>query len=234
MMEKTCIITGASEGIGRAAAIAVAESEEYKNIILIARRLDQLHETKEKMSEAVNVECISFDLTQLDAIDPLIQQLYIKYGRIDALVNNAGYADPKSLLDTTMENIKLTYTLNVFAVFGMIKAVTRYMKNHGGKIINIGSTAGMSSRPGWLTYASSKASVIAMSSTLSNELSEYKIKTYCLSPGRCATSLRKKLAPDEDASTIMPPKAVGDIIANLLTSEERYLDGQNIVVRLMN
>ncbi len=105
------------------------------------------------------------------------------------------------------------------------------MKRSGGQILNVASTAGSSARPGWLAYASSKAALISMSQTLSEELSEYGIRVYCISPGRCATELRKVLAPDEDPTTIMQPEHVGEVVNRLLSDDGICLDGQNIVVR---
>ena len=114
-----------------------------------------------------------------------------------------------------------------------MREVIKYMKNNekGGKILNVGSTAGITPRPGWISYASSKAAIISASSTLTAELEEYKIKVYCVSPGRCATALRRKLAPDEDPSTIMQPEEVSKIICSLISTDENCLDGQNIVIR---
>src|SRR5690606_33846749 len=111
------------------------------------------------------------------------------------------------------------------------KETVKFMKKTGGKILNVASTAGSSARPGWLAYASSKAALISISQTLSEELSEYGILVYCISPGRCATELRKILAPDEDPSTIMQPEHVGEVVNQLLSDNGVCLDGQNIVVR---
>lgn len=70
-----------------------------------------------------------------------------------------------------------------------------------------------------------------MSQTLTEELAEYGIKVYCISPGRCATKLRRRLAPDEDPKTIMQPEDVAEVICNLISPTECCLDGQNIVIR---
>lgn len=113
----------------------------------------------------------------------------------------------------------------------MIRETSKFMKVAGGKIVNVASTAGSSARPGWLTYAASKAAVISISKTLSAELAEYGIKVFCVSPGRCATPLRKILAPDEDQSRIMQPESVASVILTLLSSNVDVLDGQDIVVR---
>ena len=133
----------------------------------------------------------------------------------------------------TIENIKKTYQINVFSVFLLIRECVKYMKasNQGCKILNVASTAGITPRPGWLSYASSKAAIVSMSQTLAEELAEYRIKVYCISPGRCATALRRKLAPSEDQSQIMQPEEVGEIITQLISQNEHCLDGQNIVIR---
>ena len=107
----------------------------------------------------------------------------------------------------------------------------RYAQGRPAKILNIASTAGITSRPGWVAYAASKAAVVSLSQTLADELAGTGIKVYSISPGRTATELRRILAPDEDPSTIMQPSAVADVIASLMRDEERTLDGQNIIVR---
>ena len=115
----------------------------------------------------------------------------------------------------------------------MCRECAKYMKknNDVSKIINIASTAGSTPRPGWSVYAMSKASIIEMSATLTEELAAYGIKVYCLSPGRCATELRRKLAPEEDQSKIMQPQSVGEEIARMASKKETCLDGQNIIIR---
>jgi 3-oxoacyl-[acyl-carrier protein] reductase len=105
------------------------------------------------------------------------------------------------------------------------------MYDRPAKILNVASTAGITSRPGWLAYASSKAAVVSLSATLADELAGSGIKVYSISPGRTATELRRKLAPEEDPSSIMQPGDVADVIAQLMSDGEKTLDGQNIVVR---
>ncbi len=229
---KTCIITGASQGIGRAAAIRMSEEPGVRNIVLIARNEAALEETAAAMNRhGTNVKIVPFDLADLDAIEGLVKDIYDEFGGIDLLLNIAGYADPRSLLDTTIENLTRTFTINVFSLVVLTRECAKYMRNRQSKVLNVASTAGVTSRPGWLSYASSKAAVVSISNTLADELAEYQIKVYCVSPGRCATELRRTLAPEEDPSTIMQPSHVADVIANLLSDEETCLDGQNIIVR---
>ncbi|HHV96056.1 MAG TPA: SDR family oxidoreductase [Clostridiaceae bacterium] len=230
---RTCIITGASDGIGKATAIEIARSREYDNLILIARNSEKLKSVNNIIKDIINSKPIIYDLTNLDGIPNLIKKIYCEYKSINCLINVAGYADPQPLIQTSIGNLNRTYTINVFAPVILIRECVKYMRYNKevSKILNVASTAGITPRPGWLSYASSKAAIIAVSQTLSEELAEYNIKVYTVSPGRCATVLRRKLAPNEDQSKIMQPEEVAKVISNLLSKDEKCLDGQNIIVR---
>jgi 3-oxoacyl-[acyl-carrier protein] reductase len=229
---KVCVITGASQGIGRAAAIRMSREPDVGTVVLIARNAAGLEATAAAMErDGKQVELIPYDLMDLDGIPDLVRRIHDQYGSIDTLLNIAGYADPQSLLDTEIDNIVKTYTVNVFAMLVLIREVARYMYDRPAKILNVASTAGITSRPGWLAYASSKAAVVSLSATLADELAGSGIRIYSISPGRTATELRRKLAPEEDPSSIMQPDQVADVIAQLMSDSEITLDGQNIVVR---
>lgn len=228
---KTCVITGASSGIGEAVAYRLIENKQFEHIALLGRN-ENLYSLKSKHEKSgVAISVWEIDLAQPENLPSIIEEIIEKTGSIDCLLNIAGYTDPQSLLATTLENMETTYKVNVFSPFVLMRECAKYMKNSGGKILNVASTAGMTPRPGWLSYSSSKAAVISMSQTLTDELAEYGIKVYCVSPGRCATKLRKRLAPNEDPSTIMQPDEVAEIICNLISDNENCLDGQNIVIR---
>lgn len=230
---KTCIITGAGSGIGRATAWEIGRCGEFEYLVLIGRTEEKLKETRARLETSAKVELIPYDLSDLEGIPVLVERIYRTAGEINCLLNIAGYTDPQSLLTTSAENMLLTYATNVFAPFLLIRESTKYMRLNKGtsKILNVASTAGITPRPGWLSYSSSKAAVVSMSQTLAEELAEYGIRVYCVSPGRCATALRRKLAPDEDQSKIMQPEEVGRVICRLVSGEEHCLDGQNIVIR---
>jgi len=227
-----CVITGIGSGIGKAVAIELSRRGYYDSYALLGRNICAIEETINEMkSNGVSkIDFYSIDLSELDKLPGIIEKVG-KNDEIVALYNIAGYTDPQSLLTTTLESFELTYKVNVYAPFLLMRECVRFMKNSGGKILNVASTAGMTPRPGWLSYASSKAAVIAMSQTLTSELAEYGIKVYCVSPGRCATKLRTRLAPDEDPTTIMQPEEVAMVICDLMSKNECCLDGQNITIR---
>jgi 3-oxoacyl-[acyl-carrier protein] reductase len=229
---RTALVTGASQGIGRATAVRLSRDPSITTVVVVARSESALAATAEACQGAsARVVPVQFDLAQLDGIPDLVAGIHERHGSIDILLNIAGYAEPKSLLDTTAENLITTYTVNVFATLLLTREVVRYMQGRPTKIVNIASTAGITSRPGWVAYASSKAAVVSLSQTLADELAGTGVKIYTISPGRTATELRRKLAPEEDPSTIMQPDAVADVIAMLVSENERTLDGQNIIVR---
>lgn len=227
-----CIITGPGSGIGRATAIQLAQRGYYDSFALLGRNAEEIQRTMEEMRKYNgSVRFFQVDFSSPEAIPALVQDIHDSMGEIVALYNIAGYTDPQPLLTTSLESFDQTFRVNVYSPFLLMRECVKYMKIRGGKILNVASTAGMTPRPGWLSYASSKAALISMSQTLTEELSEYGIMVYCVSPGRCATKLRRRLAPDEDPSTIMQPHEVAEVICNLMDPKERCLDGQNIVIR---
>lgn len=231
-MDKVCILTGASSGIGRAVALRIASGNQFGHIALIGRNKEELDQVK-ILIEKAGTDCSVWitDLFSQNDLSEIVDNIYKTTGRIDCLMNIAGYTDPQPLLGTTVENLEKTFGVNVFTLIILTKEVVKHMKSCGGKILNVASTAGMSARPGWLSYAASKAAVISISQTLAEELYEYGIKVYCVSPGRCATKLRAKLAPDEDPTTIMQPEEVAAVVCELIDADGNCLDGQNIVIR---
>ena len=227
-----CIITGPGSGIGRATAIQLARRGYYDSFALLGRNAEEIQRTMQEMRKYNgSVHFFQIDFSSPEAIPALVQDIHDSMGEIVALYNIAGYTDPQPLLTTSLESFDQTFRVNVYSPFLLMRECVKYMKSRGGKILNVASTAGMTPRPGWLSYASSKAALISMSQTLTEELSEYGIMVYCVSPGRCATKLRRRLAPDEDPSTIMQPHEVAEVICNLMDPKERCLDGQNIVIR---
>lgn len=225
--DQVIIVTGASQGIGEETvrtfssqgACMVLAARNEKKMVEIARTLPSPH-----------LVCPT-DVRDERSVQDTVEQTMNRFGRIDVLINNAGTVEPLGLLDMELAQWRDMIETNLTGTFLCTREVVKYMKKNGGRIVNIASTAGLSARPGWSGYAASKAGVINFSQTMAEELRVYNILVFCICPGRTATNLRQRLAPNEDPTTIMQPHAVVETIAYCLTPQAHVLEGQILQVR---
>lgn len=233
-MSNTLLITGASRGIGLETARLLAMAKGgFDTIVLVARDTPYFAEAVAELQAAApgkTIHALPADLSNPLVVDNLFDWLDEKGIRITTLVNNAGFTKPASVNETRLEDFELTMRVNLYSPFRLVQLAL--IRNHPlAQIVNIASTAGMNGRSGWLSYSASKAAMIAMSEVLRDELQPYGIDVICLSPGRCATDLRKQLAPNEDPSTIMQPYQVAQVIQMMTSDVGKLLMSQNLVVR---
>lgn len=230
-MTRTALITGASRGIGRATALKFATAG-FEALGLVARESDDFTETVDELRSTFDGEVIAYtaDLGDRGAVIDIARRANVDLGGVDVLVNNAGYTNPVAIHQIEFADFERTMAVNLYAPFTLIQELLR-SGNTFEVIVNIASTAGIKGRSGWLTYSASKAALINMSDVLREELSLYGTRVACISPGRTATDLRVKLAPDEDPTTIMQPEHVAEVIGMLLKPVGEFIDSENLVVR---
>mgnify|MGYP001327240409 CR=1 FL=1 len=224
---KIIVVTGASSGIGLCTAL---EAQKRKAKVVWASRAI---EDNPHIIELLDNGSIAkdMDVTDENSVLEFFKIVDSKYGRIDALINCAGYVEPESMVSTTLYNWNKTISTNLTGTFLCCRSAVNLMKLAGGTIVNIASTSGLSPRPGWSAYAAAKSGVINFSLSLAQELAEYNIRIFIICPGRTATPLRKILAPLEDPNTIMQAETVAKNILYCLTDEAEPLEGQPIQVR---
>jgi 3-oxoacyl-[acyl-carrier protein] reductase len=235
-MSRVILITGASKGIGMETCKRFFyEDNDITNFILLARDSDSFQALLKELNEnnpfSKKVKEYFIDLSDRESLLRVIDNINIEYDNIDLLINNAGYTKPESLQQISFDDFERTMQVNLYAPFTIIQK----MLQSGNKfefIVNIASTAGIKGRSGWLTYAASKAALINMTEVMKAELSIFGTRVACISPGRCATGLRKILAPDEDPTTIMQPEHVANVIGMLFSDVGCFIDSENLVVRL--
>ncbi|WP_433779245.1 SDR family oxidoreductase [Flavobacterium anhuiense] len=225
--KKIILITGASSGIGLSTALE-AQNKGF-TVIFTSRNIESNDTLKGKLVNGSVLK--NLDVSNETSVKNLFEFVKAKFGKLDALINCAGFVDPETMLATTLENWNATISINLTGTFLCCKYATNFMKKEGGTIVNVSSTAGLTPRPGWGAYAASKSAVIGFSASISEELSEYNIRVFVICPGRTATPLRKILAPTEDPHTIMQPETVSNTILFCLTDEAAPLEGQPILVR---
>lgn len=225
--KKIILITGASSGIGLSTALE-AQNKGF-TVIFASRNIESNESLKEKLINGSVLK--NLDVSNEISVKNLFEFVKSKFGKLDALINCAGFVDPETMLATTLENWNATISINLTGTFLCCKYATNFMKKEGGTIVNVSSTAGLTPRPGWGAYAASKSAVIGFSASISEELAEYNIRVFVICPGRTATPLRKILAPTEDPHTIMQPETVSNTILFCLTKDASPLEGQPILVR---
>lgn len=235
MSSKTILITGASQGIGKAIALKMSEdrSLQIENFALVSRRSAVLEKVSKEITTILpkaNVKIYGCDVAHEEQINQMVDSVIEDFGHVDFVINNAGYVDPRSIEETTYENLDLTMKVNLYAPFLIVRKLL-LKRVYPERILNVSSTAGLTPRAGWIAYAASKSALISMTQTMADELAPYGVKVVAIAPGRCATDLRRTLAPDEDPSTIMQPEDVATVVGHLLGPSGNFIDKQCLIVK---
>jgi NADP-dependent 3-hydroxy acid dehydrogenase YdfG len=184
---KVVVITGASSGLGEAAARQLAR--HGARLVLGARRIERIQALAEELSLG-NEAAVRTDVTQSQQVKDLVDHAVRSHGRIDAILNNAGLM-PQSLLEHgKIDEWDRMVDVNIKGVLYGIAAALPHMKaQKSGHIINVSSVAGHKVGPGSAVYAATKHAVRALSEGLRQEVKPYNIRTTVISPGAVATEL---------------------------------------------
>jgi len=211
--DKTVIVTGASAGVG--AAVARRFAKLGANIVLIARGEKALEKMASELAELTNVYVHPMDVASNDACVVLIDKVIEKFGRIDVLVNNAGYHQRGDVINNQADDLAAMVDVNLRAPIMLTSLVLPYMvKNKCGAIVNVGSLAGRAPLQGAATYSATKAGLRAFSYALADEVKQSDINVGLVSPGPIDTGF---IMDDMDA--------VEDIVfSQPLSSPEQVAD----------
>lgn len=181
---RTWLITGCSTGFGRALAVAVLEHGD--RLIATARKPEQLQDLVDRYPSLVRT--FALDVTDKDSIRSAVSQAKEAFGRIDVLVNNAGYGTIGAIEEVSDEAIQRQYDTNVFGTLNMIRAVLPIMRQqHSGNILNLSSVGGMVSFAATGIYCSTKFAVEGLSEALAKEVAPLGIKVTIVEPGAFRT-----------------------------------------------
>ncbi|MGQ9870500.1 3-oxoacyl-[acyl-carrier-protein] reductase [Leptodesmis sp.] len=198
LKDKVAIVTGASRGIGRATALALAS--EGANVVVNYASSQEAADKVVAEITAMGSQAIalSADVSQADQVDNLVNAVMEKWGRIDVLVNNAGITRDTLLLRMKLEEWQAVIDLNLTGVFLCTRAVSKIMlKQRSGRVINITSVAGQMGNPGQANYSAAKAGVIGFTKTVAKELASRGITVNAVAPGFIATDMTSDLNAEE-------------------------------------
>ncbi len=182
LRDRVAVITGASSGIGRAAALAFAR--EGVQVVLGARRADRLQEAVEAIQRAGGkARALQTDVTQPGDVKRLVDEAVAAFGRLDILVNNAGLGYFGRLESMSMEETRHLFEVNVMGTIHGIQAAVPIMRSQrSGHIINISSVLGKRATPGSAVYAATKFAQVALSESLRLELADAGIDVSVICP----------------------------------------------------
>lgn len=233
LKDKVAIVTGASRGIGKAAALALA-SQGAKVVVNYARSSDAAEATVKQITEAGGkATATQADVSQSDQVDNLIKTTLDTFGRIDVLVNNAGITKDTLLLRMKPEQWQAVIDLNLTGVFLCTKAVSKTMlKQRSGRIINIASVAGQMGNSGQANYSAAKAGVIGFTKTVAKELANRGVTVNAVAPGFIETDMTEDLKSDDIIKLIplgrygKPEEVAGTIRFLAADPAAAYITGQ--------
>jgi 3-oxoacyl-[acyl-carrier protein] reductase len=202
---QVAIVTGASRGIGRSIALALA-AEGAQVVVNYAQSATAAQALAAEISanggEAIALQA---DVAQADQVEALVKQTLDHFGRIDILVNNAGITRDTLLLRMKLEDWQAVIDLNLTGVFLCTRAVSKVMlKQRSGRVINIASVAGQMGNPGQANYSAAKAGVIGFTKTVAKELASRGVTVNAVAPGFIATDMTDQLPNSEEILKFIP------------------------------
>lgn len=217
---QVAIVTGASKGIGRATARALAD--EGAHVVLVARSKDDLTAaTNEIVSSRRLASFEVADMADPSQVGRMVQSTVARLGRIDILVNNAGMGYFKPALEMSLKEFDEMWHLNVRGVFVATKAVLPHMiKAKGGAVVNMSSLAGKNSFKGGTGYSATKWALRAFASSLMLEVREHNIRVITIFPGSVDTSFSTS---GRKGKNITQPEDVASAVVFAVTAPERSM-----------
>ena len=243
LKDQAIIVTGASRGIGAAAALALADSGA--KLCLSARSAAScsgvMEEIKNRSGEAFAASC---DVADYAAVERLVAETLDRYGRLDAIINNAGIVDPIGAIATSdPEDWARNISVNLLGVYHGTRAVLpRFLEQKQGVIVNISSGAAHNPMEGWSAYCSGKAGVFMLTRATALEAADKGVRVYGFAPGVVDTDMqglirasginevsklpRSSLAPAADPATVIAwlcSEAASDLAGQELTIQDEEL-----------
>jgi 3-oxoacyl-[acyl-carrier protein] reductase len=236
---QVAVVTGAGRGIGH--SIALTFAAEGARVAVVSRNEANALRTADEINErhAGLAKAYSVDVANHANVAALAEQILTDFSRVDILVNNAGVTRDGLSMRLSEEDWDVVLDTNLKGTFNCIQAFERSMiKQRSGRIINIGSVAGLMGNAGQANYAASKAGLLGLSKTIARELASRGITCNVVAPGFIDTDMTEVL-PDKvkqavigqiPAGTFGKPEDIAAAVAFLASTQARYITGQCLTV----
>lgn len=233
---KIAIVTGAGQGIGR----AIAEKLAAEGATVVVTDINE--DTAKETAEAIGGVGIPTDVTSRESVEAMVAQVTEQFGRIDVLVNNAGWDKSGPFLDSDPADWDRVIQINLYGVLNTSRAVLPIMAaQRSGTVVNLASDAGRVGSSGEAVYSAAKGGVIAFTKATAREMARSQVNANCICPGPTDTALFASMGGDDpklrEALTraipfrrLAQPSDVADAVAFFASDEAAYITGQTVSV----
>jgi 2-hydroxycyclohexanecarboxyl-CoA dehydrogenase len=233
---KIAIVTGAGQGIGR--GIATKLAAEGATVVVT----DINEDTAKETAATIGGVGIRTDVTSRESVEAMVEQVVRQFGRIDVLVNNAGWDKSGPFVDSDPADWDRIIAINLYGVLHTSKAVLPIMAAQGaGSVVNLASDAGRVGSSGEAVYSAAKGGVIAFTKATAREMARHQVNANCVCPGPTDTALFASVGGDnpklrEALTKAIPfrrlaqPEDLANVVAFLASDEAAYVTGQTVSV----
>ncbi|MCX6290335.1 MAG: 3-oxoacyl-ACP reductase FabG [Bacteroidetes bacterium] len=235
IQKRICIVTGAAKGIGK----AIVQRLVTENTFVVAIDIDAENGILlENVFGKDKVHFSSINICNEKEVQSLFADCLSRFGRIDALVNNAGIIRDNMIWNMSVDEFDAVIGVNLKGTWLMCREVARVMKEqNSGRIVNIASRAWLGNK-GQSNYSASKAGVVALTRVLALELGKYNVCVNAVAPGLIDTPMTQKLKPEvlqklieaQPTKTMGLPEDVANTVAFLISEHTQFITGQTIYV----
>ncbi|HEX6666369.1 MAG TPA: 3-oxoacyl-ACP reductase family protein [Solirubrobacterales bacterium] len=237
---KVALVTGGNRGLGRGMALALAEAGA--DVALGARDQASLDAVADEVRAlGRRALAVSTDVTSSAAVDALVAGAVEQLGGLDVLVNNSGVLHPQPLIETSDEDWDRVIATNVRGNFLCCRAAGRVFKQRGaGKVINIASNFAYMGVPGFVSYCSSKAAVVAFTRALAVEWAPLNVQVNAIAPGYFESDMNAELRADEELlkrtlrqipqRRMGQPQELGPLVVYLASAASDFMTGETLLL----
>jgi NAD(P)-dependent dehydrogenase (short-subunit alcohol dehydrogenase family) len=225
LKDKVTLITGASQGLGKALALAFAN--EGAQVVVNARSEESIRPVAEEVEDTgAEVLAVAADVSKSADVERMVNETVERFGRIDVLVNNAGLLGPRVRIEVyPEEEWRRVIDANLTGPFLVSKAAIPHVPE-GGSIINVVSGVSVEGRAEWGAYSVSKFGVEGLTQILTAELEERSVRVNAVDPGGMRTDMRAAAYPEEDPTTRITPEENTAVFLYLASDESKGVTGE--------